>query len=435
MKSHERAQNHNIPELTLGGELYDELLQDRELDKISSELEARARASEKIENKTPEKTWAEHMSEVGKFNKEKAEDAVERDTPNPEDLEVMSTAKYEAEIMALNKFAEKADFLDEPVELPSETDLIRRWEEDRLLHTHYKEIQDWLHMKGLSDADKAYRKDFMKHGYYEGKKKLFYRPGEDIAKVWEDDKTKCVEYDRDKKISNFSKEQDEIERKIEDELEKYEPNRNGFIKYNHGRAEEMPMPSKLELVYNWVEDDKETSLERADMVLDWLESDDGDEEEKRYRALVRTKLKRPFKRLEAGYRHKLQERTAYGMSISHGYPGSERENFTDKLKVGKISTEYTELTGEEKEKKWQEAEEKYREGIIKRNELKEHEKEREREHERRRKEEEARNPRRSEEEYEAEKRKETEEEEWRKRLLDDSSSSDISSPYDFPMAG
>ncbi|MBR3320241.1 hypothetical protein IKG20_02970 [Candidatus Saccharibacteria bacterium] len=438
MKNHESVSEYKIPELAMEGEVYDELQREKELDKISEELEAKARAAEEAGENAPEKAWTEHMAEVDEFDKEKAEEAVEKDAPTVEEAEKGTTRRYEAEIMALNKFAETADFLDESIETPTETDLVRRWEENDTLHMHSKEVQDWLHKKELSVVDEEYRKELLKSGKVSVEKKLFYKPDETVMELWKKNKEAYARLDRQEKIREFAKEQDEIERRLEDEVRKYEPNRDGFIKYNHGRAEDMPMPSKLELVYNWVENDAETSLERADMILDWLESDDGSDDEKRYRALVITKLSGKFRRLEAGYNNeKLEERPVRCMTIYDLSYNKERNKFLDKLRAGDKSADYAELTSEEKEERWREAEEKYREGIIRRNEMREG---------------------RSEHGRKAEKPKETpketlrdaverkvaeqqkEDEEWRERLLNDSSlntgdSSSYFDPFGFPMAG
>ena len=435
MKSHESVSEYKIPELAMEGEVYDELQRDKELDKISDELEAKAREAERIDEGAPEKTWAEHMTEVGEFDKEKAEEAVEKDMPTAEEMEKGTTRRYEAEIMALNKFAETADFLDEPVELPTETGLVRRWEENNTLRMHSAEVQDWLHKKELSAVDEEYRKGLLKSGKVSVEKKFFYKPSENMAEIWRKNKEAYVRLDRQEKIREFTKEQDEIERRLEFRVRDYEPNRNDFIKYNHGRAEDMPMPSKLELVYDWVENDTETSLERADMVLDWLESDDGDDNEKRYRALIRAKLSGKFRRLEAGYNNeKLEETSVRCMTIYDLRYNKERNKFLDKLRAGDKSADYAELTSEEKEERWREAEEKYREGIIRRNEMRER---RESGHGRR-----AEKPketlRAAVERKVAEQQKE--DEEWRERLLNDSSlsvddSSSYFDPFGFPMVG
>lgn len=422
MKNRESVSEYRIPELAIEGEVYNELQQDEELDKISNELEAKARAAEKAGEGSPEKTWAEHMAEVGEFNKEKAEEAVERDKPNAEELEKKTTAAYEAEIMALDKFAESADFLNEPIEAPTKTDLIRKWGYNYTASEHRKEFIDWLNSRDLSPTDKEYRKSLLKQGIGTALKKkvaLFYKSSEDIKELWERDIKAEVEYQRRERVKDFLKQQDELEDVL----------RKKVAEYDLG---EEPASEKLEMINGWLKGRENPTPEQTDLLIDWLESDSGGDKEKQYRALTKVKLSERITRFYNRENYTELSKSPAGCM----YLGCS-EKLKEKLKTGELSEEFAELTDEEKEARWKEMTEKRREEIDRREKIK-------KEEERyasmaSKKAEEPKENLKEVMEQKAAKEKQREDEEWRKRLLDDSSSStdtyQYSSPFDFPMAG
>ena len=244
--------------------------------------EEQTSTAETVGERSAEKSWAEEMAEVGEFDREKAEEAAEMDRRSPEELERKTTDMYEVEILAFNKFAENADFLDEPIEEPTETELIRKWQRGMVLHMHVEEVQDWLHSKELSAVDEEYRKELLRGGEVKKERRLFYRPSEGVAEAWKNDKRIYVNMARKDRIRDFSREQDFAEQRLERALAEYEPSRDG------------QMSERGDLVRSWLKDMHEGDLKNADLIIDWLRSDDGNDVEKRYRALTRVRLSDKF---------------------------------------------------------------------------------------------------------------------------------------------
>ena len=303
--------------------------------------------------RSAEKSWAEEMAEVGEFDREKAEEAAEMDRRSPEELERKTTDMYEVEILALNKFAESADFLDEPIEEPTETDLVRKWQKGMVLHMHAEEVQDWLRSKRLSAVDEEYRKELLKYGDVRKERRLFYRPDDEVAEAWKNDKKIYVNAARKERIQRFSQEQDRSEHALESALAEYEPSRDG------------QMSERGELVRKWLKDAMESDPTKADLIIDWLKSDDGDDLEKRYRALTRVRLSDKFARLRVAWDKESLEKTSVDcMRIPIYVRSSDRQVFVDKLKSGEASQEFAELSDEEKEKRWKEAIEAERQRVL-----------------------------------------------------------------------
>ncbi len=350
MNGHEGSGGRDTLELAHEVEARDGVEGRGDFDELINSLMQQAVDAEPVDKRRAE-SWANKLARVGGLDEKRAEKKVADGTPSPEGLEKKTTAEYEAEILALNKFAESADFLDEPMEEPTETDLIRNWQRSMMLHNHVEEVQDWLHSNGLSEVDKKYRGELLGDG--DVKSKLFYRPDAEVAETWENEKTIYINRERKNKIEDFSREQDYVERRLETAISNYEPSSEG------------QMSGRGDLVRKWINGGEEADPNNADLIIDWLRSDDGNDMEKRYRALTRVRLSDQFSRFRAERGNEsLRQEPVNCMRIPIYAHAQGRQEFVDKLRSGELSSGFAELSNEEKESRWKEAEEAERQRAL-----------------------------------------------------------------------
>lgn len=289
--------------------------------------------------------WDEVIDDVGDFNPIAAEVNRAKDA---EKMETISTDQYEKEIRAFGDQFEEPDFLSETIEVPSDMELVKEWVDKK---RHTEEIQEWVQSASNSPEEQAYKKSLAGAGF---RKKLFYRSNPDLLKTF--DKAR-EEYKNDvikSKTDNFLNRQDAIERDVRSKLEQYDTEPDNPVSKMEG--DNLPLPSRFELVKSWIEGDSvEDVKEHADLIKEWLANDDGDDKEKRYRALTRVRLGGPMLRWgRRGAFDKLEKSAVVdGTAIPYNLAWSGF--YKDKL----MSPKYSSLSDEDKKKKWEEAGSQY----------------------------------------------------------------------------
>ena len=150
-------------------------------------------------------------------------------------------------------------------------------------------------------------------------------------------------------IDEFLMRQDRMEQRIETMLGRYNEEPDNQVSKMKG--EELPLPSRFDLMKNLIDGDYSCKAgEYADLIKAWLESDDGDDKEKRYRAFMRVRLDGPgIKRWELDRSGRLKEARIYKTLRPYSL---KDVSFDDTL-----SSKYSALSDGEKAKRWQEAEE------------------------------------------------------------------------------
>ena len=289
--------------------------------------------------------WHEMAANTGGFNPAAAEMNRAKDG---EKMEIVSTDQYEKEIRALGERFEEPTFLDDEVEMPSDMELVKKWVEEQ---RHAGIIQGWVQSKSSSPEEQAYKNSLASAGF---RRKLFFRQDPGFEKEFDRVKQEYKEGIIQEKTNEFIKSQDRIEWDVRSELRSYDTEPDNPVSKMQG--EDLPLPGRFELVRSWIEDSHlDETRKHIDQIKEWLISDDGDDKEKRYRALMRVRLSGGIKRWErhGGFRGEMEKSSIHETLVPYNIArsGFDRSKF--------MSPEYSALSNEEKAKKWEEAKVEY----------------------------------------------------------------------------
>ena len=289
--------------------------------------------------------WREMAANTGSFNPAAAE---AKRALDGEKMETVSTDQYEKEIRALGERFEEPAFLNDEIEMPSDMDLVKMWVEER---RHSGIIQGWVQSRSNSPEEQTYKNSLASAGF---RRKLFYRQDPEFEKEFQRVRDEYKEGIIQEKTNEFLNRQDRIEWDVRSELRSYDTEPDNPVAKMEG--EDLPLPSRFELIRSWVEDSTPSETgKHIDQIKEWLISDDGDDKEKRYRALMRVRLSGGIKRWErhGGFRGEIEKSSIHETLVPYNIArsGFDRSKF--------MSPEYSALSDEEKAKKWEEAKVEY----------------------------------------------------------------------------